>query len=137
MAPLIERVERNTHPDREPSNPHIQVDLGKGRSIALPQVVALALITCVGGFATAWLNKPSPGDPTVILQTVRNEIAAQRQELATRDAALDKRLTSIETQVSRLQSSQDTLRDRVNDMRYSAPIVPTPLGRAVSEQLSK
>lgn len=98
------------------SIPPGEVKLGRGKwTLSMPSVVALALIASVGGFATAWLNKPSPGDPSAIAKAIRDEMAAQKQESAGQTAAILKRLDGVETKVDRLQDSQDRLRERVND----------------------
>jgi len=92
------------------------VTVARGRwALSMPSVVALALIASVGGFATAWLNKPSPGDPSAIAKAIRDEMAAQKQEAAVQNAAILKRLDGVETKVDRLQDSQDRLCERVND----------------------
>lgn len=106
-------------PESIPPLPSVEVGtvtVARGRwALTMPSVVALALIASVGGFATAWLNKPAPGDPSAIAKAIRDEMAAQKQESATQSAAILKRLDGVETKVDRLQDSQDRLRERVND----------------------
>jgi len=93
-----------------------QVVLGKGKwSMSMPSAVALALIACVGGAVTAWINKPAAEDPTPALKAVRDEMAALRAELTTQNAASVHRLDGLETKVDRLQDSQDRLRERFNE----------------------
>jgi len=110
------RPEPVNPPPSESIPPAGAVKLGRGKwAFSMPSVVALALIASVGGFATAWLNKPAPGDPSAIAKAIRDEMAAQKQESAVQTAAILKRLDGVETKVDRLQDSQDRLRERVND----------------------
>jgi len=112
---------RPTIADRASEPPAGQVVLGKGKwSLSMPSVVALALIASVGGFATAWLNKPNAGDPAEIAKAIRDEAAKAKEERAVVDAAILKRLDGAETKLDRLQDSQDRLRERFNE-RFAKP----------------
>ena len=103
-------------PPPESIRPAGEVVLKRGlASVSIPSAVVIALLTSVTGFFVAWANKPTPGDPSTIAKTIRDEMAAQKQETATQNAAILKRLDGVETKVDRLQDSQDRLRERVND----------------------
>ena len=92
------------------------VSVGHGKwAMTMPSVVALALIASVGGFATAWLNKPNAGDPAQIAKAIRDEMAKMKEDRAIVDAVIIKRLDGAETKLDRLQDSQDRLRERFNE----------------------
>jgi hypothetical protein len=81
----------------------------------MPSVVALALIASVGGFATAWLNKPNAGDPALIIASLRADMARQKAEQDTTLRALLDQVQALQTQMGLMRISQDALRDRLND----------------------
>jgi hypothetical protein len=119
-----------------------EVKVGKGPfNFSMPSMVAIAIVTTVGGFATSWLTKPSPGDPAQLATQIESKMAVLRQENATQSAALIGRLSGIETKVDRLQDSQDRMRERFNDEllnRYgAAKAAPSVLDSAISRQLQK
>jgi hypothetical protein len=154
MRPLIEsNASRKPHPGAEPiaypltqAQPEERVSgevkLGKGPfSFSMPSMVAIAIVTTVGGFATSWLTKPTPGDAVQLASQIESKMAVLKQENATLTATLIGRLNGIETKVDRLQDSQDRMRERFNDEllnRYgSNKPVPGPLDNAISRQLAK
>lgn len=116
-----------------------QVTIGKGPwTMTMPSAVALALITTVGGFAVAWLNKPSPGDPAQIAAAVESSLAKNREETSRQLAAFDKRLDGFETTLTETKSALSSLHDRVNDKIVDARApATTPLSGQVSTQLRK
>ena len=128
--------------DRATELPAGQVVLGKGKwAMSMPNAVAMALIACLGGALTAWINKPQPGDPAQIAKAIQAATDVANAELAKQNKALldrvdgsetksarlqgaidsllamrlDDRLSAVETKIDRVQQSQDALRDRVND----------------------
>lgn len=107
----------------------------------MPSMVALAIVTSVGGFATAWLNKPSPTDPAEILRQVNLKIATLQEESRAQSSALMTRVGTVETKVDRIQDSEDRLKDRFNEEllnRYGNRVPPpSALDNAIGRQLQK
>lgn len=123
LAPPAERRPEPVNPpppeSMRPPMPSVEtgvVTVGKGKwSMSMPSAVALAMIACVGGAFTAWINKPNAGDPAEIAKAIRDEAAKSAAERAITDAAILKRLDTAETKLDRLQDSQDRLRERFNE----------------------
>jgi len=124
LAPPERRPEPVNPPPPESSSPTMaplsvppeHVKLGRGKwQLSVPSAVAMALIACLGGGITAWINKPNDGDPAAIAKAIRDEMAALRSDIATQNAAIVHRLDGTETKVDRLQDSQDRLRERFNE----------------------
>lgn len=96
---------------------HVVMSRGRWR-LAMSPMAALVLLACVAcgavGYLFSYARKP-PEDPSGIVADVRNQMAAQKQSEQEFQQALIHRFEGLETQVSRLQDSQDRLRERVND----------------------
>src|SRR6185369_3392777 len=124
QLPPERRPEPTNPPPPESIRPAGEVKLGRGRwSLSMPSVVALALIASVGGFATAWLNKPNAGDPAVIIAGWRAE---QDKRDATRkdvDDAITTRLGNLELEFRLQRQSIEGLRDAIN---FRNPVPPSP-----------
>jgi hypothetical protein len=120
------------------SAPDGHVTLGKGPwSLSMPSVVALAIIASVGGFATAWINKPNAGDPAEIVKAIRLDMVSLREELTKQNAAIAHRQDATETKVDRVQDATDRLRERFNE-RFAQPAPPVdPLSNRMNQQLAK
>ncbi len=119
-----------------------EVKLGKGPlSFSMPSMVALAMITTVGSFATAWLTKPSQGDAAQLTAQFELKLAILRQENSALGTALMNRLSGLETKVDRLQDSQDKMIEREREEllnRYgSGKTAPSELDSAIGRQLAK
>lgn len=147
MRPVIEKYAlRTEHPATEPAEVEAratgEVKLGKGPfSFSMPSMVAMAIVTTVGGFATSWLTKPSAGDSTQLEARFKSELAVLSQENRNLNAALMQRVSGIETKVDRLQDSQDRMRERFAEEllnRYGRnQAAPSELDSAIGRQLQK
>lgn len=112
-------------PSLPSSVPPGQVVLGRGKwSMSMPSVVALALIASVGGFFTAWLNKPSAGDAAPLIATAIGKLDAAEEKRAAFEKAMTDRQGNVELEMRLQRQSIETIRDLMN-MRN--PLPPSPL----------
>lgn len=95
-----------------------RVTLTHGRfRVSLPITLALALVTCLGGYFGSRAQKPAENDPSALLLEFRTAMSTQAEESQRRADALDHRLDVVETNLSVIRGSIDTMRDRLNDKR--------------------
>ena len=96
---------------------------GKWRLSMTPTaaLVVFACVACaaVGYFANA-ARHPVPEESISLIREVREQMAEQKQAQSDFREALTHRLDTLETQVSRLQDSQDRLRERFNESQARA-----------------
>lgn len=97
--------------------PQVALAHGKWR-LSMTPTAALVLLACVACAAVGYLASAArrpPDDASRLVQDVRATMATKAEDEANFKRAIIDRLQGIETQVSRLQDSQDRLRERVND----------------------
>lgn len=95
-----------------------RVTLSHGRfRVSLPITLALAMVTCLGGYFGSRAQKPAESDPSALLLEFRTAMSTQAAEAERRSNALDHRLDVVETNLSVIRGSIDTMRDRLNDKR--------------------
>lgn len=110
-----------------PSGPAIrdaQVALAHGKwKLSMTPTAALVLLACVAcaGMGYFAARRAPPEDTSGIVRDVRASLSAKAQDDANFQSVMLHRLEGLETQVSRLQDSQDRLRERVNDRLNSQP----------------
>jgi hypothetical protein len=111
------------------------VTVGKGKwTLSMPSAVALALIACLGGALTAWINKSDPG---TIAKTLQQEMAKAAEDRKLYEDASTARYEGLETKVGAMKESVDSLRARFND-RFPLPAQPVdPLAAPMNKQLAK
>lgn len=110
------RVERDpqTASDAEAAG---RVTLAHGKfRLSLPQGVALAALTCLGGYLASAARKP-PDDPGPLLQEWRQENATAVAARAIELGKIEARLGTIETRLGSFQASIDGANKRIDDFR--------------------
>ena len=75
--------------------------------------VALLVAALVAGNVYFASRRP-PEDPAGIARAVRDQMAAQSEQMRKLEEALTHRLDGVETKIDRLQDSQDRVRERVS-----------------------
>lgn len=113
--PHVEEVEASPLSYAEQAG---RVTLQHGRfRVSLPITLALALVTCLGGYFGSRAQKPAESDPSALLLEFRTAMSTQAAAAELRSQQLDHRLDVVETNLSVIRGSIDTMRDRLNDKR--------------------
>lgn len=145
LAPPAERRPEPVNPPppesmrpAEPA-PTGQVVLGKGKwAMSMPSAVAMALIACLGGALTAWINKPQQAGQAEILKAIDDAAAKTAVDRKPLDDAIVKRLGDDETALQLLRLSVEALNNRVTDrLNAISPQPVDPLRDRMNDRLRK
>jgi hypothetical protein len=146
LAPPAERRPEPVNPpppeSMRPPMPSVEtgtVTVARGKwTLSVPSAVVLAALTCVGGAATAWVNKSPADDPTPALKAMRDIADQLKEDRKTELEALTKRVGDTEGELKLLNLSVQQLNNRVTDkLNQIYPAAPDSRAAPMNDLLRK